>query len=219
MRTASSAATIMTPIALLLLLLAPAAVEGFATRILRQPSSHSHSHHSSSVNRRARAAGGGRQATATIISPASPSTSTTWLASQRASSDGFGDARGRSAFMDQGRIELLCKAGPDGASLGDCPFCHYVQMVLRYKVRPRLGRWCTCMHVCIRYARHTTRPDSLAQQHYYITQGLKYRLVPLTPEDKPEWLLEGYGGKMPCLVHDEEVRAGSCGVVPCGGWM
>jgi hypothetical protein len=30
--------------------------------------------------------------------------------------------------------------------------------------------------------------------------------VPLAPEDKPEWLLEGYGGKMPCLVHDEEVR-------------
>lgn len=36
-------------------------------------------------------------------------------------------------------------------------------------------------------------------------QGLSYRLVPLAPDDKPEWLLEGYGGKMPCLVHDEEV--------------
>lgn len=30
--------------------------------------------------------------------------------------------------------------------------------------------------------------------------------MPLAPDDKPEWLLEGYGGKMPCLVHDEEVR-------------
>lgn len=47
--------------------------------------------------------------------------------------------------MDQGRIELLCKAGPDGASLGDCPFCHYVQMVLRYKVRMWVGRWVVCI--------------------------------------------------------------------------
>lgn len=73
---------------------------------------------------------------------------------------------------DQGRIELLCKAGPEGAALGDCPFCHYVQLVLRYK-------------------------------------GLRYRLVPLAPEDKPEWLVEGYGGKMPCLVHDEEAYTDS----------
>lgn len=93
------------------------------------------------------------------------------LASAR-STTGFGDARGRGARDEQGRIELLCKAGPDGAALGDCPFCHYVQMVLRYK-------------------------------------GLRYRLIPLTPEDKPEWLVEGYGGKMPCLVHDEEAYTDS----------
>ena len=124
-----SAAASLASAALLLLLLSPAAVEGFfATRILRH--SHSSHSHSSVVDRRAPRATTGPPAIAASPSSSSP----TRLASQRASSDGFGDARGRSAFMDQGRIELLCKAGPDGASLGDCPFCHYVQMVLRYKV-------------------------------------------------------------------------------------
>lgn len=28
-------------------------------------------------------------------------------------------------------IELYCKAGADGQSLGDCPFAHYVQVLLR----------------------------------------------------------------------------------------
>lgn len=139
----STAASIASA-ALLLLLLAPAAVEGFfAARILRHPlSSHTHSssHSHSSVGRRARAT---TVLPATVTVAIGPSTSTTRLASQRASSDGFGDARGRSAFMDQGRIELLCKAGPDGVSLGDCPFCHYVQMVLRYKV----GLGCDAMRL------------------------------------------------------------------------
>jgi hypothetical protein len=40
----------------------------------------------------------------------------------------------RRSDYDQGRMELLCKAGPDGVSLGDCPFCHFVQLVLRHKV-------------------------------------------------------------------------------------
>lgn len=101
-----------------------------------------------------------------------PLFSTTALASSARSTTGFGDARGRGVRDGQGRIELLCKAGPEGEALGDCPFCHYVQMVLRYK-------------------------------------GLRYRLVPLAPEDKPEWLMEGYGGKMPCLVHDEEAYTDS----------
>lgn len=35
----------------------------------------------------------------------------------------------------QGKMELLCKAGPDGVSLGDCPFAHFLQMVLRFKAR------------------------------------------------------------------------------------
>lgn len=206
----------MAPIVLLLLLLAPAAVEGFAARILRPPSSHSHSRHSS-VCRRTRGAAG----LPTTVSPTTPSSTTRLAASQRASSEGFGDARGRSAFMDQGRMELLCKAGPDGASLGDCPFCHYVQMVLRYKVSACACVWICVVgwlvrlyvphvyvHVCVHmYNTHgPTRSNN-------IPQGLKYRLVPLTPEDKPEWLLEGYGGKMPCLVHDEEV-----GVVSCMPW-
>lgn len=104
--------------------------------------------------------------------PAAPTFSSTSALASARSTTGFGDARGRGPRDDQGRIELLCKAGPDGAALGDCPFCHYVQMVLRYK-------------------------------------GLRYRLVPLAPDDKPEWLIEGYGGKMPCLVHDEEAYTDS----------
>jgi hypothetical protein len=122
-------------LALIVLLLAPAAVEGFAPRILHQRHPSSSSSRSSIDNRRR-----WTSEAHVSISPAthpistSRSTAATALASSRASSDGFGDARGRSEFMDQGRIELLCKAGPDGASLGDCPFCHYVQMVLRYKV-------------------------------------------------------------------------------------
>lgn len=129
---------------LALLLLAPAAVEGFAVRILRQPGSSS----SSGVSSRSTAQRRWTDPCSAVLSPpaaaAPAAASTTRLASQRASSDGFGDARGRSAFMDQGRIELLCKAGPDGASLGDCPFCHYVQMVLRYKVRAPVCVLCYC---------------------------------------------------------------------------
>ncbi|CAM9506076.1 unnamed protein product [Ascophyllum nodosum] len=33
-------------------------------------------------------------------------------------------------------MELFCKAGADGISLGDCPFAHYIQMVLHYKELP-----------------------------------------------------------------------------------
>jgi hypothetical protein len=127
---------------LLLLLLAPAAVQGFfaGRRTLPQPTARRH-HHQHQQHRRTTA-----DARISIRNPATAADpATTRLASSRASSDGFGDARGRSAFLDQGRIELLCKAGRDGASLGDCPFCHYVQMVLRYKVgacvlwRPSMG--------------------------------------------------------------------------------
>mmetsp|Transcript_10893 Transcript_10893/g.16251 ORF Transcript_10893/g.16251 Transcript_10893/m.16251 type:complete len:327 (-) Transcript_10893:52-1032(-) len=39
-------------------------------------------------------------------------------------------------FQEVGTIELYCKAGPDGASLGDCPFTQYVNMVLQYKKLP-----------------------------------------------------------------------------------
>lgn len=33
-------------------------------------------------------------------------------------------------------MELFCKAAADGASLGDCPFAQYIQMVLHYKNLP-----------------------------------------------------------------------------------
>ena len=31
-------------------------------------------------------------------------------------------------------MDLYLKAGPDGKSVGDCPFAHYVRMVLHAKV-------------------------------------------------------------------------------------
>jgi glutathione S-transferase len=33
----------------------------------------------------------------------------------------------------EGGMELYCKAGPDGTSVGDCPFAHYVRLVLEEK--------------------------------------------------------------------------------------
>lgn len=35
-----------------------------------------------------------------------------------------------------GKVELYCKAGADGKSLGDCPFAQYVSMVLQLKNIP-----------------------------------------------------------------------------------
>ncbi|CAM9274194.1 unnamed protein product [Chrysoparadoxa australica] len=66
-----------------------------------------------------------------------------------------------------GQMELYCKAGATEGSLGDCPFTHYVQMVLHYKKLP-------------------------------------FQLSPCTPDSKPQWLVDDYEGKMPCLVHDGE---------------
>eukprot|EP00956_Cyclotella_meneghiniana_P045461 scaffold370134_cov86-Cyclotella_meneghiniana.AAC.1 len=64
-------------------------------------------------------------------------------------------------------MTLYVKPAQDGKSVGDCPFAHYVRMVLHEK-------------------------------------GLEYELLPTTPENKPNWLLEGYGGKMPALRHRKE---------------
>ena len=66
-----------------------------------------------------------------------------------------------------GRIQLLVKAASDGESLGDCPFAHYIQMLLRQKKLP-------------------------------------YQLIPMNSETKPDWLIENYNGKLPCLVHEGE---------------
>ena len=59
-------------------------------------------------------------------------------------------------------MELYVKAGPDKSSVGDCPFAHYVRLVLALK-------------------------------------KVDYKTIPMAPDNKPEWLLEDFGGKMPCL--------------------
>ena len=64
-------------------------------------------------------------------------------------------------------MTLYIKPGPDGKSIGDCPFAHFVRIVLAEK-------------------------------------NLDYDLVPCTPEMKPNWLVEEYGGKMPALRHRKE---------------
>ena len=66
-----------------------------------------------------------------------------------------------------GGMSLYVKPAEDGKSVGDCPFAHYVRMVLHEK-------------------------------------GLEYDLLPTTQENKPNWLLEGYDGKMPALRHRKE---------------
>ena len=67
----------------------------------------------------------------------------------------------------EGGMTLYIKAAADGTSAGDCPFAHFVRMVLEEK-------------------------------------GLEYDLKPSTPETKPNWLVEHYGGKMPALRHKRE---------------
>lgn len=64
-------------------------------------------------------------------------------------------------------MTLYIKPGPDGTSIGDCPFAHFVRIVLAEK-------------------------------------NLDYDIVPCTPEKKPNWLVEEYGGKMPALRHRKE---------------
>lgn len=65
---------------------------------------------------------------------------------------------------------LYLKAAEDGTSVGDCPFGHYISMILEEK-------------------------------------GLRYDVQPCSSEDdsgKPNWLLDFYEGKIPCLRHKKE---------------
>ncbi len=65
-------------------------------------------------------------------------------------------------------MDLYVKAGPDGKSVGDCPFAHYVRMVLKLK-----GVGDVNLHP-----------------------------LPNDPKAKPEWLVQEFDGKMPCLVRE-----------------
>ena len=63
---------------------------------------------------------------------------------------------------------LFLKAAEDGKSAGDCPFAHYIRLILEEK-------------------------------------GLPYKIQPCSgPDDKPNWLLDYYEGKLPCLRHNKE---------------
>ena len=66
-------------------------------------------------------------------------------------------------------LQLHVKAGPDGRSVGDCPFAHAIQIVCAVK---KLKRSRCCPH---------------------------------SPTNKPQWLVEEHGGKMPCLVDNGQV--------------
>lgn len=70
-------------------------------------------------------------------------------------------------LFSAGGMTLYVKPAADGKSVGDCPFAHFVRMVLHEK-------------------------------------NLEYELKPTTPEKKPQWLLDDYGGKMPALRHRKE---------------
>ena len=63
---------------------------------------------------------------------------------------------------------LYLKAAEDGTSVGDCPFAHYIRLILEEK-------------------------------------GLSYTVQPCGgPDDKPNWLIDYYEGKLPCLKHKKE---------------
>lgn len=63
---------------------------------------------------------------------------------------------------------LYLKAAEDGKSVGDCPFAHYIRLILEEK-------------------------------------GLPYKVEACSGnDDKPNWLLEHYEGKIPCLRHKKE---------------
>ncbi|GAX10124.1 hypothetical protein FisN_3Lh316 [Fistulifera solaris] len=51
------------------------------------------------------------------------------------------EVRQEGATPTEGGMILYCKAGPDGQAIGDCPFCHFVRLVLEelnleYEVLP-----------------------------------------------------------------------------------
>lgn len=77
------------------------------------------------------------------------------------------ESREEGATPTPGGMTLYIKAGPDGESVGDCPFAHFVRMVLHEK-------------------------------------NLEYELRPSTPDTKPSWLVDYYGGSMPALRHRKE---------------
>eukprot|EP00531_Pseudo-nitzschia_arenysensis_P019341 CAMPEP_0116147412 /NCGR_PEP_ID=MMETSP0329-20121206/17741_1 /TAXON_ID=697910 /ORGANISM="Pseudo-nitzschia arenysensis, Strain B593" /LENGTH=316 /DNA_ID=CAMNT_0003643339 /DNA_START=209 /DNA_END=1159 /DNA_ORIENTATION=+ len=67
-----------------------------------------------------------------------------------------------------GGMVLYLKAAEDGKSAGDCPFAHYIRLILEER-------------------------------------GLPYSVEPCAgPDDKPNWLLDYYEGKLPCLRHKKE---------------
>lgn len=43
------------------------------------------------------------------------------------------ESRGEGATPTPGGMTLYIKAGPDGTSVGDCPFAHYIRMILHEK--------------------------------------------------------------------------------------
>jgi glutathione S-transferase len=40
-------------------------------------------------------------------------------------------------------------------------------------------------------------------------KGVPHTLTPCTPDNKPTWLVDGYSGSMPCLLHDGEAHTDS----------
>lgn len=73
-------------------------------------------------------------------------------------------------------MELYVKAGPDGESIGDCPFAHFVRAVIHAK-------------------------------------GLECKVIPRTKDNKPDWLVNDYDGKMPCLKNGDDIVTESSTII------
>jgi len=52
-------------------------------------------------------------------------------------------------------------------------------------------------------------PFAHAVRMVLAAKGVEYITTPCTPETKPQWLVEGYGGALPLLLHDDEATTES----------
>ena len=108
-------------------------------------------------------------------------------------------------------MDLYLKAGPSGSDLGDCPFAHYVRMVISIKGK---GGECT-VKPCVQGSSY-----HILDHIYIFKLTLKVALdvknchghepiCHLIQDSKPEWLVKDLGGKMPCLDHSGKRTVGN----------
>lgn len=92
---------------------------------------------------------------------------------------------------------LYLKAGPDGASVGDCPFAQYVRMVLEEKKLPYTVRPCTA----------STKPTWLVDHYEGKMPALRHRSEAYTESDVIAQYLEFFFQDTPLKDTSKEAKA------------